>query len=504
MDLNRITEGCVREALRAVRAHRPLPAVLLELHLLDSVQGDQAARALYLQEHLRKAVIEALSAQRFLEDLPPLDENRLYSRQEMLTALRQDFQCGNVVLEAYSALYHRYLCPVMFSHEVLADAALVSERQLRRRITYGIRLLVDALRAAEREAWREFHRQQLRAHLPLRESPRLFGVQRHIETLRAWLEDPQEHPIISIEGLGGIGKTALALAVMETFLDDDALEAISWVSARQNWLDLEGDLHETPHSARTLQDVFTRLAAQLGLNEVAGLGLEDKAQALKKTLRSAPHLVVVDNLESVEDVQELLPALFEIAGKSRILLTTRQSVRAYPFVRCFTVPELDRQAALALWMDVLNRRARRVKSAVDAFEQVYALIGGLPLALKLVAAQLAYLPLDTLARHLQTGGATSQAHLYTYIYRHTWMMLDDAARRLLLSMLWVSPEGEDADWLRHMSDLPEALFTKALRQLQEFSLLDVSGSISSPRYHIHRLTGTFLHTEILQHWEQEA
>ncbi len=504
MDLNHITEAQVRNALRAVRPSRDVPAALLELRLLDSVQGDRAARAAYLKAYLRQSLVKALNEQRSLEGLPRLDENRLYTRQEILAALQGDFQRGNVLLEAYSALYYRYCAPMVISQQALAGIALISERQFRRRARYGVKLLVDMLRAAEQEAWRDFHRQRLRAHLPLRENARLFGVQKHIETLRAWLEDPGEQPIISIEGLGGIGKTALALAVVETFLDHAALEAIPWVSARQNWLDLGGDLHEVPHTARTVQDVFTRLAAQLGLNEVTGLGIEAKAQAIKKVLRSAPHLVVVDNLESVEDVQALLPVLSGLAGKSRILLTSRHSMRAYPFVRCFTVPELDRQAAFALWMDTLERRARPVADAAQVFEQVYALIGGLPLALKLVASQLAYLPLETLTRHLQTGRAASQAHLYTYIYRHTWMMLSDPARRLLLSMLWVSPGGEDADWLRHMSDLPEPQFAEALRQLLEFSLLDVSGPVSRPYYHIHRLTGTFLRTEILQHWEAEA
>jgi len=499
MDLSLVTEDRVQEALHAVRTARPMPRDLLDLHILNAFGSDRAARALALHKRLHLLTLQGLNRQRQVENLPPIDEVHLLSRRAALSRLREDFRQGNAELEAWSALYHRYFAPASSALETLAEAAYTSARQFRRRLKRGLHLLTQALRAEEMEAHHSLRRQRLRAHLPLPESARLFGVQEHIQRLHSWLQQPDGERIVSIEGLGGIGKTALAHAVMERVAAQGAVDGIVWVSARQNWLDLGGEMHTLPHPARTLYDVFSRLATQLGLEHVAGLNLEEKTRALKRIFHTGTYMVVVDNLETVEDTRSLLPALAEVAGKARFLLTSRHSLRAYPFVRCFPVPELNAAAARALWLDSLARQARR-PAQNSAFETVYALVGGLPLALKLLAAQLAHLPLDVLVEHLRRGQAHSQAHLYTYIYRRTWMMLSDPARQLLLSMLWASPEGEDAAWLQHMSSLPAPEFPRALQQLLEFSLLDVRGSLEQPHYHIHRLTSTFLRTEILQQW----
>jgi len=51
-----------------------------------------------------------------------------------------------------------------------------------------------------------------------------------------------------------------------------------------------------------------------------------------------------------------------------------------------------------------------------------------------------------------------------------------------------------------MSFLPPDEFGDALAQLRDASLLEVAGEPTSPRYRLHRLTATFLQTEILAAW----
>ena len=63
-----------------------------------------------------------------------------------------------------------------------------------------------------------------------------------------------------------------------------------------------------------------------------------------------------------------------------------------------------------------------------------------------------------------------------------------------------SPDGETLPWLQAMSGLAPDEFTPALRSLQHFSLIEVGGGLGNPTYRLHRLTATFLQTNILQRW----
>jgi len=80
--------------------------------------------------------------------------------------------------------------------------------------------------------------------------------------------------------------------------------------------------------------------------------------------------------------------------------------------------------------------------------------------------------------------------------------LDDNARKLLLSMLLISPDGEDIHWLRSASCLPASDFKQGLAKLRDYNLVEISGTLRNPKYRLHRLTISFLHTDILKNWQE--
>jgi hypothetical protein len=92
--------------------------------------------------------------------------------------------------------------------------------------------------------------------------------------------------------------------------------------------------------------------------------------------------------------------------------------------------------------------------------------------------------------------------LYRYLYWQTWQLLSDSARRLLLSFLPADPEGEDLAFIQVMIGQPEDTFFLTLQELDQFSLLEISGDAHAPRYRLHRLTVTFLQTDILSSWSE--
>ena len=500
MQIDEITPEWLEKTIQAlVRGEEP-PAEAITLYLLK-VTGSPTERTLALYDYLLKQVIERLTHWRHAEGLPHDDHPP--SSREATVALGRDFSCGNVELEAWSALYHRHFCPISLSVQELAGAAHVAPRQLRRRVVRGLHLLADMARQDERAAHRRLRHLRLRRHLPPPDFLCLFGIEPMTDRASRLLTDTAGPALLTLDGLGGIGKTTLAQAVADRLSHTDAFADILWISARQARLLPDGEMRPISRPVLTFESLLSRLALQIGREDLIACRPEEREAALRTIFQTSPHLIVVDNLETMADYRALAARLQPMSDPTRFLLTSRRSLREYPFVYTLSVPPLSRLQSLALLRHELERQGRSGDTPDAALDAVYQVVGGLPLALKLIAVQLGRLPLAYVLDNLRQARGQMAEALYIFIYRHTWMLLDDPARQLLLNMLLVSPDGEDVEWLGLIGGLPVGQLEQVLARLLDFSLLQVTGSLEHPFYRLHRLTVTFLETEILAHWEDE-
>ncbi len=500
MNLDDLTPNLLERALRALQQAEAPPEMLLHLAILSQTESaTRIEQSLALEALLTRLIEQSLAAQHKAEGLCASSSRAASDRAALLQELAADFGCGNATLESWSALYYRYLSPVPFSVEELAGAAHVALQQYRRRLKQGLAYLAIEVSKAELAA----RRQRLDSaglYLPPPEYGRLFGIETHLKRLTNQIDATEAPCFLSIEGLGGIGKTALARALAQRLLERGAVEDVLWVSARQVWFSDSGEMTPVQDAARSMEDIITRLTIQAGMRDLAGAPLAEKLERLRHVARESTYLIVIDNLETLADTAHLLPALASLSAKSHFVLTSRHTLTQFPYVAVFDVPELTLQDSQALLNAELQRRGRRVAVQPASVEPIYTAIGGLPLALKLVAAQMSRLPLDTVLADFRAGEPHLHDQLYTYIYYHTWQLLDPLAQHLLLAMLAIAPEGEDVDFLQEMSALSDAEFEQALIQLLDYSLLEIGDTLAAPRYRLHRLTITFLQTNVLSHW----
>lgn len=499
MHLDMITPKLLVDTLRAVKQKHPLPPGWDTPHFLRPAEAESSAgHDLALREHLATLVASRLEDARRFEGI--LTSAAPPSKEAMKNALYADFVPHNDDLEAWSALYHRYLAPPSLGVDELAHAAGVEPRSFRRRVDDGLRLLADLLREQERQAHLAAN-VHLRRHLPPPDYVQLYGIEASVTHLLDLLAISDGPRIVSIEGMGGIGKTALAQETAVRLAGSGRWEGILWVSARQQRIDRDGTLLALDDAGRSLDDVIARLAYQLEQNHLAGQPTADKLAALVPVLSAAPYLIVIDNLETLADSRELLPALYPLSGITRFLLTSRHSLRDWAFVQTCPVLPLSLANSSRLVQSELERRGHHVPLDTAGLQSLYNVVGGVPLALKLIAAQMFHVPLDHLLDGLRRAGDHLSESIFTYIYGRTWQLLTDPARHLLLSMLTLSPDGEDVAWMRLMSDLQEKQFESSLSALLDFGLLEVGGSVQEPLYHLHRLTVTFLQSDLLLNWQ---
>ena len=158
--------------------------------------------------------------------------------------------------------------------------------------------------------------------------------------------------------------------------------------------------------------LVTELLGQLAPEAASGLLVfpERALSFLRSRLKHTPHLIVIDNLETVVDLEALAPTLFTLANPTKFVLTSRKRLVDESGVYLYPVPELSERDALTLVrQEAALRNLPEVARAADAdLRPIFATVGGNPLALLLVVGLTHVHSLTVVLRNLR---AVSYTHL---------------------------------------------------------------------------------------------
>ncbi|WP_033357417.1 FxSxx-COOH system tetratricopeptide repeat protein [Dactylosporangium aurantiacum] len=164
-------------------------------------------------------------------------------------------------------------------------------------------------------------------------------------------------------GLGGVGKTQVALEYVHRF--GAAYDLVYWINAEPKVL---------------IDTAFADLGERMGLprQQNVELGIRAVQEALSRTTEYARWLIVFDNVDEFADIERFLPS----GGHGHVIATTRNQTWG--------------DSAEAIAVDVFTREEskahlrRRVKTISDAEAgQIAELLGDLPIAVAVGGALLA-------------------------------------------------------------------------------------------------------------------
>ncbi len=175
----------------------------------------------------------------------------------------------------------------------------------------------------------------------------LVGVADALEGLAERLVGSGPSWVIALEGIGGIGKTSLADALLRQLVGQGYFADFAWVSAQQRLFHLGGSIQPIESPILTVEALIDQLARQL-LGAVRPAAFDELVLALQQRLRGAAHLIVIDNLETLSDIAPLLPIVRRLVDPSKVLLTSRESLYAEPDIFHYVISELSWPHALQL------------------------------------------------------------------------------------------------------------------------------------------------------------
>ncbi|MBV9208383.1 MAG: tetratricopeptide repeat protein [Actinobacteria bacterium] len=313
--------------------------------------------------------------------------------------------------------------------------------------------------------------------------------------------------LVTLTGVGGTGKTRLALQVAEDLAGDfaDGVAFIDLASVRDSAL------------------LATAVARALGLAPVSAEAAEAH---LAEALQDRELLLVVDNLEHLLDETRWLARLLAAVPALRLLVTSRIPLRLYG-EHTVRVPPLPLSGpdgtgpvtadSEAVQLFIARARAIRPDFGGDADEraavgQICAALDGLPLAIELAAARVrlyspqALLPLLRSRLALLTGGPRDlPRRQQTLRAALDWShdLLSPTTRRLF-ARLGVFAGPFDAAAAAAVSAEPDQVATlEQLADLADQSLLEVSAG-QTPGFRMLQTVREYALARLAETGEQDA
>jgi LuxR family glucitol operon transcriptional activator len=278
-----------------------------------------------------------------------------------------------------------------------------------------------------------------------------------------------QHALVTIDGIGGIGKSALALEVAHRYLRDydrlppeERFEAIIWISAKAAVLTADG-IAPRQQITRTLEDIYTRISVTLEREDITRARPEDQDELVTKALTQQRTLLIVDNLETVDD-ERVNAFLRELPAPTKAIVTTRHRIDvAYP-VRLTGMPKEDGLALIA------QERAKKDVTLTEAkAEKLYERTGGVPLAMVWSVAQMGYgYSVEAVLRRLGQPSEDIARYCFEGAMEH---IRGKPAHKLLMALsLFATDASREA--LGYVADLPELDRDEGLVALEKLSLLN--------------------------------
>ncbi|GAA1953317.1 tetratricopeptide repeat protein [Catenulispora subtropica] len=203
--------------------------------------------------------------------------------------------------------------------------------------------------------------------------------------------------ISAIEGMGGVGKTQLAVRVAHMLVQEGRYADL------QLFVNLRGfDAEREPTDPSEVLDAFLR-ALEVPAQQIPA-GLDERAAMFRDRVHGRHAVIVLDNAADEDQIRDLVPA----SPTCLVLVTSRRSLIGLEHADLHVLDVFTPAEGVALLRRVAG--ADRVDAEPEAAAAIVEACGRLPLAVALAASRLRSRPawtLEHLESRLRAGGATA-------------------------------------------------------------------------------------------------
>jgi tetratricopeptide (TPR) repeat protein len=332
-------------------------------------------------------------------------------------------------------------------------------------------------------------------NLPRRVS--FFGRDKDMSTVMRGLSPEDRTWGVLVDGIGGIGKTALAVEAAYRCKEKALFEAFVFVTAKQNLL-APGGIRELTPAARTLDEFLNETARVLGETGIPQLPSEAKRRALLEALRPRRTLLLYDNLETLSKAEQEAMADFlrELPPGCKAIITSRR--RGGEGAVWLRLEKLEWEAGREIILAEAQKDAQLANKLQRAgegrWQELYDETKGSPLALVHTLGLLRVRATLTFDGALAMLRGNREPDLQRFVFQEARKELTENDQTALRALSFFAPSAAFEAWLEIAALSRNALET-TIDRLAALSLVDVL--TGGERYALHPLTRNFVRDELL-------
>jgi tetratricopeptide (TPR) repeat protein len=313
---------------------------------------------------------------------------------------------------------------------------------------------------------REQEKKVLLANLPRR--PFFVGREEEINAIFESLNPNSRTFIIGIEGIGGVGKSALAIEVAHRCVERELFESVIWISSKESMLTLHGIEPVIPE-AKSLSDILITIGTSLGNPTIGNLSIQDQIKRAYNLLARSTTLLVLDNFESLSknEQHDILDFLRRSPITLKVIVTSRERVTEGQIIRLQGL-SFEESNALLTW----DARQKNIQLTQNQNKYLVDLTGGLPLALLWVQGQIAVLGYSV-TQVLDKLSMDADIPILQYCFNHSWNMLRHNNEKKLLFILALQPDSVSREALQEITGIgDDDIFESAVSDLLQLTLIE--------------------------------
>jgi len=239
--------------------------------------------------------------------------------------------------------------------------------------------------SSEPHSQRDIPQNLPRQNLPRQQHIKFIGRQTELKQLLKYISLDDRHAFITVDGIGGVDKTALVLEAAylcleasrygKSPLNAPIFDAFIFTSAKQKCL---WPTRIVPRLQRqsTLRDIFREISRTLDDQSIIQATPEDQLNRVYKSLGRQRTLLIVDNMETVKDKNEVLAFLDELPASTKAVITTREQVGVYVQIRLDCLPEVE-----SIQLIEQQAEEKGLRLSKEQSEALYHRSNGIPVAL---------------------------------------------------------------------------------------------------------------------------